>query len=243
MLFEVCSYFIYGEIMFLRNNLGFTLAEVLITLGIIGVVASMTIPTLMNNIQDKAFKEAYKKTYSILTQAFSQVVSDNGGSIKNVFAGDTAGGESFKNALKQYLKYTTDCSGPGSQGGTGNGVSVDGCWHRANQWKDGNNSNMPEIAIPGLVLADGTLLRMEVSKSDCSFDMTPYNGNYTRCAYINVDINGFKPPNKIGKDIFDFDVLPNRILPYGSMPVDSTKVCSATSTANGWDCGVTYLYQ
>lgn len=231
------------KIFCVKVMIAFTLAEVLITLGIIGVVAAMTIPTLMNNIQNEAFKQAYKKDYSILSQAFSQVVSDNGGSIKNVFAGDTAGGESFKNALRQYLKYTTDCSGPSNEGGTGSGASVEGCWHRANQWKDGNKTNLPEIAIPGLVLNDGTLLRMEVSKSDCNFDMTPYNGNYSRCAYINVDVNGFKPPNQIGKDIFDFDVLENRILPYGAMPVDATKVCSSTSTATGWDCGVTYLNQ
>ena len=43
-------------------RLAFTLAEVLITLGIIGIVAEMTIPTLMNNVQDQAFKAAWKKS-------------------------------------------------------------------------------------------------------------------------------------------------------------------------------------
>ena len=48
---------------------GFTLAEVLITLGIIGVVAAMTMPTLMNSTQGAQYKAAYKKALSALSQA------------------------------------------------------------------------------------------------------------------------------------------------------------------------------
>ena len=47
----------------------FTLAEVLITLGIIGVVAAMTIPTLISNTNGAQFKSAYKKSLSTLNQA------------------------------------------------------------------------------------------------------------------------------------------------------------------------------
>ena len=50
---------------------GFTLAEVLITLVIIGVVASMTIPTLMNSTQGTEYKTGFKKAMSTLNQAFS----------------------------------------------------------------------------------------------------------------------------------------------------------------------------
>ena len=47
----------------------FTLAEVLITLGIIGVVAAMTMPTTIAKFQHKALETAFKKTYSSLMQA------------------------------------------------------------------------------------------------------------------------------------------------------------------------------
>lgn len=47
---------------------GFTLAEVLITLGIIGIVAAMTIPSLMTNINDKKNSAMVKEDYSILKQ-------------------------------------------------------------------------------------------------------------------------------------------------------------------------------
>ena len=51
------------------KKLGFTLAEVLITLGIIGVVAAMTIPTLMQKTNDSEIKSSYKKMLSVLNQA------------------------------------------------------------------------------------------------------------------------------------------------------------------------------
>ena len=53
----------------MTKRLGFTLAEVLITLGIIGVVAAMTMPTLMNSTNGAQYKTAYKKALSVLSQA------------------------------------------------------------------------------------------------------------------------------------------------------------------------------
>ena len=53
----------------MTKRTGFTLAEVLITLGIIGVVAAMTIPTLISNTNGAQFKSAYKKSLSTLNQA------------------------------------------------------------------------------------------------------------------------------------------------------------------------------
>ncbi len=53
----------------MTKRFGFTLAEVLITLGIIGVVAAMTIPTLISNTNGAQFKTAYKKALSTLNQA------------------------------------------------------------------------------------------------------------------------------------------------------------------------------
>ena len=52
-----------------KKSIAFTLSEVLITLGIIGIVAALTIPVLMRNYQDTQFKVAYKKAYSAAQQA------------------------------------------------------------------------------------------------------------------------------------------------------------------------------
>ena len=53
----------------MNKRFGFTLAEVLITLGIIGVVAAMTIPTLISNTNSAKFRSQFKKTLSTVNQA------------------------------------------------------------------------------------------------------------------------------------------------------------------------------
>ncbi len=53
----------------MKKRFGFTLAEVLITLGIIGVVAAMTIPTLIQNTNSVKFATQFKKDISTLSQA------------------------------------------------------------------------------------------------------------------------------------------------------------------------------
>ena len=64
----------------MMNNMkqGFTLAEVLITLVIIGVIATITIPSLMNKTNEQDTVVAVKKAYSILGQAYQRVVAENG---------------------------------------------------------------------------------------------------------------------------------------------------------------------
>ncbi|MBQ8458696.1 type II secretion system protein [bacterium] len=61
--------FLRKKMIELKKNDGFTLAEVLITLGIIGVVAAMTIPTLIANVQGQRVRSQFKKTLSTLNQA------------------------------------------------------------------------------------------------------------------------------------------------------------------------------
>ena len=65
----ICSYF-SGNKMKLNYKSAFTLAEVLLTLVIIGVVAAMTIPTLANSIGNLAFSSGVKKNYTVFSQAF-----------------------------------------------------------------------------------------------------------------------------------------------------------------------------
>lgn len=61
------------------RNFGFTLAEVLITLGIIGVVAAMTMPSLNQKLEDQRNMSSLKKAYSILQQATNLAISEHEG--------------------------------------------------------------------------------------------------------------------------------------------------------------------
>ena len=56
----------------------FTLSEVLITLGVIGVVAAMTIPAVINKYKEHVTVNKVKKFYSMISQAFLMSVKDNG---------------------------------------------------------------------------------------------------------------------------------------------------------------------
>ena len=65
-----------------RLRKGFTLAEVLITLAIVGIVAALTIPTVSKNIQHAVLKNQFKKFYSTFTQAISAIQAKNGRPVK-----------------------------------------------------------------------------------------------------------------------------------------------------------------
>lgn len=62
----------------MHKNKGFTLAEVLITLGLIGVVAAMTMPTVVANYQKQAAVSKMKKFYTNINQVFLRAQVDNG---------------------------------------------------------------------------------------------------------------------------------------------------------------------
>jgi len=78
-----------GEKIMTKRFNAFTLAEVLITLGIIGVVAAMTMPTLMNQTNGAQYKAAYKKALSAIAQGVTLNVALDGGSFADVIAGKT----------------------------------------------------------------------------------------------------------------------------------------------------------
>ncbi len=109
----------------MTKRFGFTLAEVLITLGIIGVVAAMTIPTLISNTNGAQFKTAYKKALSTLNQAilmniamddedFSTIGDDKetqantGTRLSEIFAARLSGASSTDNEITRYFAANTN---------------------------------------------------------------------------------------------------------------------------------------
>ena len=62
----------------IKRILGFTLAEVLITLGVIGIVVALTIPVLYNKYQQKVTEVRFERIYSDLTKAFNSGAIENG---------------------------------------------------------------------------------------------------------------------------------------------------------------------
>ncbi len=87
---------------------GFTLAEVLVTLGIIGVVSAMTLPSIINAIQDKTFHAKWKSTYSILNNAFNLTKEKNPG-IRVFIGGQNAIDQEFIDAFLENVQVADSC--------------------------------------------------------------------------------------------------------------------------------------
>ncbi len=90
------------------NKQGFTLAEVLITLGIIGVVAAMTLPSLINNYREKQFETSFKRTNSQILQALNYTVQQEYGigdfkEFKTFICGDLAQFDKDQDKQKECL--------------------------------------------------------------------------------------------------------------------------------------------
>jgi prepilin-type N-terminal cleavage/methylation domain-containing protein len=93
-----------------KNHRAFTLAEVLITLGIIGVIAAITIPSLVANYQKKVFVNRLKQTYSMLPQGFKSYMADEDISDLTGDADWKDNKEALNTLFKKYFKIARDCN-------------------------------------------------------------------------------------------------------------------------------------
>ncbi len=209
-----------------RVKTGFTLAEVLITLAIIGVVAALTIPTVIKNYQERQVITQLRKAHSSLSQAFNMAIAQNGSIGTWISSNSLYPEKDLVDILEPYLKITKKC-----------GTKV-GCF-ASNAYKTltGNEMNSSSVWSPSydswqkLRLADGTSLLFRNFDINCK-----YNG--VRCGMVFVDINGDKPPNQWGRDLFSFWYTDNGIVPTG---IKSDTACSlavhcANKTSDGICC-------
>jgi len=211
----------------------FTLAEMLLALTVMGIVASLTIPILMQNTNQAVLK----RDFSNLSQAALLIRNEVGGTLANAFPGNQLGSEALKEAFKQKLSYLKDCSGSSSFGGNvAGGASAGNCWHADNAWKLGDGTGEHAMDRPGLILNNGTLLYFEMVKSDCSNQ----TGDYKSCGIIYFDVSGFKTPNTFGKDIFAVNITENEIIPWGAKKYAEN---TCTDGGTGYGCASVYLYQ
>lgn len=210
----------------------FTLAEVLITLGIIGVVAVMTMPSLIAKHKEKELAVGIRKLYADVNNALrlSQVEFDGDIDYSTVF---TPGNTNYESALAfaKYFNGAKVCQNRSDKGcaplyhtlkysrryEAGTGKAVD------------SNLNYPAI-----ILNNGGMLYIYQSQNaNCHSDvpnankydsngnkLLDENGNpityhYTDnvCALIYFDINGPKAPNRYGQDASRILIEKTRVVP------------------------------
>jgi len=177
---------------------GFTLAEVLITLVIIGVIAALTIPTAINKSKEEELKSQFKKAYSTISQAlYKTEMNDFYGYVQCYYDQDNGGAlvqgqcGSFFNTLAKNLSLQKVCKG---------NAKADGC---VPAYKNYNT-------IAGCARFDED----SINNSDYSYVLSNGQiiitfGAVGSCPVFLYDINGHKGPNAYGKDLFAFRIERN----------------------------------
>ncbi len=164
--------------------MGFTLAEVLVTLGIIGVVSALTVPTLMQNYQKKSYVTQLHKVYNELNQALLQYQTDrNAVNLKE--AGLTTN-EACADFFKKYFKIVQDC-----------GSDSEPCFADSYKKISGVDSHF-YCAANCMVLASGASIGSKIGSNNI--------------IQFVVDINGVKGPNIYGRDAFSLYLYSNGVI-------------------------------
>lgn len=232
---------------------GFTLAEVLITLAIIGIVAAITIPVLINYFTELSTATSVKKVQSILSQALTEYAADNNciGNLAGCGLFDNGGTETDAghlavwNALKPYLKVIKDCGNSTNQGCFAPNVNYS--WLNKSAGYLGVLDNMSNAKG---VLTDGISIWIDDYADNCVTDRTDGTGTSplsNTCAQLIVDINGSKNPNQSGKDTFFWYIAKNGSLyPNGSLN-DFYKGCNPSGSISaapfdGRGAACTFVY-
>lgn len=215
---------------------GFTLAEVLITLVIIGVIAAFTIPVLHANYTEKEKVSKVKKNYSILGNAITRVKIDGGDDILD-FSGNGTYVELmqwFDDSLKPYLVLSKIC------------YHSEGCWNETGtKYLNGLTASTSSSGIgDGTITAslnDGTLINLSFMSREQIYQHFGIDTECKHSVVIFFDINGFKEPNTIGKDIyaavFTEDGL---VVPYRDR-TSYEKETDCSSSGKGISCISKYL--
>ena len=186
---------------------GFTLAEVLITLGIIGVVAAMTMPTLMNSTQGAQYKAAYKKALSAIAQGVTLNVALDGSSfadttVTSATTENTTDTANTADILRDRMNVvnSTDKDGLGYEFPD---VKVSVCTKTEDDTttivpcgKDDTPQNTSLTLDLFLAFSDGIVFGFNKADFGCTNVASEYGGTNKAC-YGVIDVNGAKGPNKV----------------------------------------------
>ncbi len=185
------------------KKFGFTLAEVLITLGIIGIVAALTIPTLVANYQNKAWNTSASVFERKLEEALKTM------NTQQVLAGYSNTAD-FVSALGKYFKITKVCAND----------DILSCFEDKVFWGAENEEvDMSKIKNAknfgqedwdtetiGVQFANGTT-GLIAYNPECKEQPFTNQFNGTSCLAILYDTTGFKTPNTQQKDLRSINVL------------------------------------
>ena len=203
----------------------FTLAEVLITLGIIGVVTALTLPTLVKTYERKQLETAFKKSYSDIGRLVGLISAEIG----TVPTTETIDVISLRLIIRKKLPKVKDC-GISTTNISCLGIDTTFADWLSKSYKrfDGQTSlgvhHMHWSLDDGMfILSDGRLLFLD-------------NSVVPQTYIFSIDTNGLKKPNRFGYDLFMFCVNPTNGKIGGCSGGNPTVTRNWDCTAVGYGC-------
>lgn len=218
----------------------FTLAETLITLVIIGVIAAITIPTITAHYQDKERIGKIKKMYGSLGNTMTLVRAQGGSPDLNEVGDDNLLELTnwFNTFILNNMIVTKVC------------YNKSGCWHEKGV-KLLNNSTHPYDnkgigwghAVISAVLNDGTFICVDplANGNIWSYYRVRVNNPSGAGLVMTFDINGSKGPNVMGKDVFVSIFTENGYIPAYKDASDTEKKNDCSKNGQGFSCLIKYL--
>src|SRR5574344_875502 len=189
---------------------GFTLAEVLITLGIIGIVAELTIPTVVSNTREASWHVAWKKEYSTISQAYDNLKVENG-DLTDLFSKDTEASVIFQE-LNKKLSIAKDCG--------------DWYYELCDSPKEIDKTYR---TLNGSYLGYYTLGYHQEILNDGAHIMSRKQENENLILW--VDVNGVNNgPNTLGKDLYGMILNKRKVIPFGAIDSGVENTCSKAET-------------
>lgn len=204
---------------------GFTLAEVLVTLGIIGIVATLTLPATLADHRKKETATRLKKSYAVLSQALNMAQADHGDISNwnaNVAAADDPNNEYIAEYVETYIgPYLTNVRYAGlatlKDRGYSKYTTVSGV----------TNTNLSSTTKRYYIIemGDGT-----------TYFFARESSGYT---IVYMDINANKKKNVWGRDAFIFvigDTNNDRLFPLSGQESRERNLSGCANTASGREC-------
>ena len=215
----------------------FTLAEVLITLGIIGVVAAITMPGLIANYEKQVTITKLKKDQSVLAQGIRMAELDNG-DICSWFGSSpisVRGNIFMDNYILPYFKTIKSSS----KNGYGTDMRIYGYEKEQNVFLQLNGSTVDSrYEMESFISPDNMYFGFNMIDNK-GFNTGAANASPFRHAWIPVlvDINGSARPNRVGRDVFFFEILSENCAPAKVVGLTSSK---SMSSSDGYKLKVHY---
>jgi prepilin-type N-terminal cleavage/methylation domain-containing protein len=215
-------------IKFLKKN-AFTLSEVLIVLSIIGIIAALTIPNLIQKFYEKRVVSRLNQTYAILVQAFKMAEEEYGG-VPSWNITETSSGTRAQHVtiiadrLKPFLKVANDCGLSDNKY-----ICLGSSYHTFNS---ASANYATQTFYYKMKLMNGVSIGFRGGTAE-----EEVNGEYID---LFVDVNGSRKPNIVGQDLFTLIYVNNKVLPDGFPNTLEEGTCNKKSA--GWGCAYEVIH-